>query len=357
LSPPKQTRARILTDSASLARVLPEWDQLWQRCPHATTFQRPEWLFSWMQVFQPRAPLLIEIRCGDRLVGAAPMLIYQRGAERVLALMGGGVSDYLDVLFDPAYIDEATDLLWDLLPRIAGWDAVEFTDLPPTSCLLHKNPSGWEYARTAHNVCPVLPLPSKLEKLGSVFPRRQRKNLRNARNRLRSLGESHIEIAAENNLQEVLGSMFRLHTTRWAQAGEPGVLSNPMVQEFHRSVSPKLLRKRILRLYSLRVRARAIAVLHAFFEREVAYYYLQGFDPAFAWFSPGTQILGAVVEDAIRHGMRKVNFLRGQERYKYGWGTEDSPTYRIQARTPVGELDDWQREERPTYGVPATAVP
>jgi CelD/BcsL family acetyltransferase involved in cellulose biosynthesis len=315
--------------------MLPEWDKLWQRCPHATTFQRPEWLFSWMQVFQPSAPLLIEFRHGDALVGVAPMLIYQRGSERVLALMGGGVSDYLDVLFDPGYAEEAADLFWDLLPLIGGWDTVELTDLPPTSCLLRKNPSGWEYARAVHDVCPVLPLPSKLEELSSVLPHRQRKNLRNASNRLRSLGESHIEIAAENNLHEVLGSMFRLHTTRWARAGEPGVLSNPMVQDFHRCVSPKLLRKRVLRLYSLRVKERAIAVLHAFFERGVAYYYLQAFDPEFAWFSPGTQILGAVVEDAIRHGMHSVNFLRGQERYKHGWGTQDSPTYRIQTRNPV----------------------
>lgn len=331
---PTQARAHILREITAVGRLLPEWDELWERCPQATTFQRPEWLFSWIQVFQPSDPLLIEFRHGNALVGVAPLLIYQRDSERVLGLMGGAISDYLDVLFDPVYAEVALDLLWELLPRIDGWDTVEFSDLPPTSCLLPKNPSGWECARAVHNVCPVLPLPSKLEKLSSVLPERQRKNLRNARNRLRSLGETRIEIAAENNLHENLGAMFRLHTTRWAEAGEPGVLCNPAVQDFHQRVSPKLVRKGVLRLYSLRLGERAIAVLYAFFERRVAYYYLQGFDPEFAWFSPGTQILGAVVEDAIRQGMRTVNFLRGQERYKYGWGTEDSPTYRIQARKP-----------------------
>lgn len=336
----KRTRARVLRDIGSVERLLPEWDELWQRCLHATTFQRPEWVFSWMQIFRPRTPLLIEFRHNHILVGVAPLLIYQRGSERVLALMGGGISDYLDVLFDPAYAEEGVDRFWDMLPTISGWDTLDLTDLPPTSCLLLKNPAKWEYARTLHDVCPVLPLPSKPEKLNRVLPHQQRKNLRNARNRLRSLGEAHIEIAAQHNLHEVLGTMFHLHTTRWTQVGEPGVLSNQAVQRFHRCVAPKLLQKHVLRLYTLRLKHRAIAVLHTFFEREVAYYYLQGFDPEFAWFSPGTQILGAVVEDAIRHGMRNVNFLRGQERYKHGWGTQESPTYRIQARNPAAMTDD-----------------
>jgi CelD/BcsL family acetyltransferase involved in cellulose biosynthesis len=332
---PTQTRAHILRDITAVQRLMPAWDELWQRSPQATTFQRPEWLFSWMQSFQPSNPLLIEFRQGGELVGVAPLLIYQRDSERVVGMMGGGVSDYLDVLFDPAYAQEVGDRFWHMLPAITGWDTLDFTDLPPTSCLLMKKPSHWEYARTVHDVCPVLPLPSRPEDLNIVLPHKQRKNLRNARNRIRTLGEAQIEIAAENNLHEHLSSMFRLHTNRWTRAGEPGVLANPAVQDFHRRVSPKLLRKRVLRLYTLRLNGRAIAVLHAFFERHVAYYYLQGFDMEFAWFSPGTQILGAVAEDAVRHGMRALNFLRGRERYKYVWGTQDSPTYRIQAPNPL----------------------
>ena len=335
MTPQTPIRARMLRDIVSAERLVPEWDELWQRCPDATTFQRPEWVFSWMQIFQPSTPLLIEFRHNNVLVGVAPLLIYQRGSERVLALMGGGISDYLDVLFEPAYAEEAVEWFWDMLPTISGWDTLELTDLPPTSCLLLKNPLKWEYARTLHDVCPVLTLPSKPEKLNSVLSHRQRKNLRNARNRLRSLGVARIEIAAENNLHEILSSMFRLHTNRWAKAGEPGVLADRPVQDFHRHVSPKLLQKRVLRLYTLRLNGRAIAVLQAFFERQVAYYYLQGFDTEFAWFSPGTQILGAVAEDAVRHGMRAVNFLRGRERYKYIWGTQDSPTYRIQGPNPL----------------------
>ena len=331
----EQIATSILRDMSAVSRLLPEWDELWQRCRDATTFQRPDWLFSWILVFQPNSPLLIEFRYKNALVGIAPLLIYTRGHERVLALMGGGISDYLDVLFDPAHAEEVVDRFWDLLPTIGGWNTVELTDLPPTSCLLIKNPSRWECAMVVHDVCPVLPLYSKSGKSSSLLPYKQRKNLRNARNRLRSLGETRIEIAEQNNLRENLDSMFHLHTNRWAAAGEPGMLTDHPVREFHRQVSPKLLRKRVLRLYTLRLAGRAIAVLHAFFDRHVAYYYLQGFDTEFAWVSPGAQIFAAAIDDAVRDGMRTINFLRGRERYKYRWGTQDSPTYRIQGPNPV----------------------
>ncbi len=65
---------------------------------------------------------------------------------------------------------------------------------------------------------------------------------------------------------------------------------------------------------------------------ETAYYYLQGFDFGWRWFSPGTQILGAVIEDALREGKKKIDFLRGRESYKYLWGASDEPTFRLSAR-------------------------
>ena len=38
---------------------------------------------------------------------------------------------------------------------------------------------------------------------------------------------------------------------------------------------------------------------------------------------PGTLLLGAVIEQAMREGRREIDFLRGAERYKYAWGAVD----------------------------------
>jgi len=288
-------------------------------------------MLAWMRNFQPSHPLLIEVRRKDRLVGLAPLLIYQSGSERVLALMGGGVSDYLDILVDPAFASETLALIWNQIKDEPDWTALDLTDLPSTSQLLHTLPDDFNFSKTAHDVCSGLTLPSKIEELKNLFPFRHVRNLRNARNRLHRAGRVHIEIATRENLLSFLDTLFDLHRQRWALTGQPGVLANPAIQSFHKTVAPQLLDRGVLRLYGLRLNGRIIASLYALFERDNASCYLQGFDPDYARFSPGAHLLGSVIADAVREGKQRIDFLRGREPYKQHWGAVESPTFRIQA--------------------------
>ena len=85
-----------------------------------------------------------------------------------------------------------------------------------------------------------------------------------------------------------------------------------------------------LRLYALRRRAEIIGALYAFAHRGHTYYYLSGFDPAFAPYSPGTLLIGHAIEEAIREGSGLFDFLRGRETYKYLWGAKARLNYRRQ---------------------------
>jgi CelD/BcsL family acetyltransferase involved in cellulose biosynthesis len=287
-----------------------------------------------MRSFGPSQPLLIEVRRSDQLVGVVPLLIYQDGSERVLALMGGGISDYLDILVDPDFADETLAVIWNYIKEEPGWTTLDLTDLPATSLLLHQWPDDYSFGKTPHDVCSGLTLPSKLEELKILLPFRQLRNLRNARNRLRRAGDAHIEIATRETLPFFLEALLRLHSERWARAGLPGVLSEAAIQSFHKSVAPQLLERGVLRLYGLRLNGRFIACLYTLFERDTACCYLQGFDPDYAHFSPGKQLLGAAIADATREGKQRIDFLRGGEPYKQHWGACEVPTFRVQARRP-----------------------
>jgi len=324
-------RARALRDLASAERLQPEWNDLWSRCPHATTFQLPEWLLAWMRSFEPSYPLLIQVRRSDQLVGLAPLFIYQSESERVLALMGGGVSDYLDILVDPDFASETLALIWNHIKDEPDWTALDLTDLPSTSQLLHPLHNDFDFSKTDHDICSGLTLPSKIDELKNLFPFRQLRNLRNARNRLHRAGSVHIEVAARENLLSFLDTLFDLHGQRWVLAGQLGVLADPAIQSFHKMVAPQLLVRSVLRLYALRLNGRIIASLYALFERDTASCYLQGFDPDYARFSPGVHLLGSVIADAVREGKQRIDFLRGREPYKQHWGPVESPTFRIQA--------------------------
>jgi CelD/BcsL family acetyltransferase involved in cellulose biosynthesis len=106
------------------------------------------------------------------------------------------------------------------------------------------------------------------------------------------------------------------------------VLQDSAIQKFHTDVAHYFARAGRLRLYSLRVHSRIIAVLYAFANFESTYFYLSGFDPEFEKISPGTILIGHAIERAIEEGHRAFNFLRGSEPYKYSWGAQDQETFR-----------------------------
>jgi CelD/BcsL family acetyltransferase involved in cellulose biosynthesis len=178
----------------------------------------------------------------------------------------------------------------------------------------------------------VLELPSQFETLAETASSRLLAGLRSARRRLERKGMLSVEIADEHTLSSMLEIFFELHGKRWKQAGTPGVLADASVKSFHRLSAPGLLHRGVLRLFLLKHEQQPIAALYAFFEQQIAYCYLQGFDPAYANYSPGGLVLEAAIRQAIEEGKQAADFLRGGEQYKYRWGARDRPTFGLQIR-------------------------
>ena len=319
---------RVLRTVVEVEQIASEWRELFHHS-RATAFQSPDWLLPWMEVFSPQSIMVIEVRRAGRLLGLAPLLIYSRGSERVLAFMGGGVSDYLDLLVDPDFeLQVIAEILSTVIAEQQDWTILDLTDLPHHSSLL-STPVLRSYSRP-HDRCSVLHLPPSSNDLLHIFSKRQRANLRNARSRLDRAGGGSVEIATAENVSEFLDDLFTLHTSRWSGQGQSGVLADGRVREFHKSAAPRLLRNGLLHLSRLRVTDHTVAVIHSLLAADTTYCYLQGFDPQFSPLSPGTQLMFSVIRDAVRQGMCKFDFLRGQEAYKQHWRAQSQPTFRIQ---------------------------
>ena len=319
---------RILRSPDEFRSILNDWKDLFVRSPHGTPFQHPTWLLSWMEAFNPRDLLGIEVRERDRLIGLAPLLIYTRDGERVLAFAGGGVSDYLSLLAEAGRESRIIEAVLQKAQSIPDWTLCDLTDLSDDSPLLQ-----WSFLRKhaqEHDVCYVLPLPHTPEQLVESLTKRQWANLRNARARTRREAENTVELAKAATAQQFLEDLFRLHRNRWSELGHDGVLNDPRVWHFHRSVVPALFDDGLLRLYRMRLGDNTIAAIYSFVHRDTFFCYLQGFDPEYSHLSPGTQLMFAVIEDAVRLGMRRFDFLRGEEAYKLHWRPRGEPTYRIE---------------------------
>jgi CelD/BcsL family acetyltransferase involved in cellulose biosynthesis len=318
-----------LTDIESLAAIEPEWRLLWDRCPEATPFQHPAWLMPWCRHFAPRRLSVITLRRGGRLIGLLPAFVRRESpvTPRALALLGEGITDYLDALFDPAHLEPAIAMLG---PHLAErGQACDFEALREGSPLLRiPAPRGWEDGIKDSFVCPVLRLPSRGVGLDTVVPRETLRNVRRARRRAAALGKLTYRLADQESRAELVEALFTLHEARWRDVGESGALGSGAVRAFHDEASTALLEAGMLRLFGIWLDEQPIASLIALFARGRAYLYLQGFDPALERLSPGLLATACAIDQAFVEGTSAVDFLRGRDHYKYLWGARDEITYR-----------------------------
>ena len=331
-----------ITTTQALERLYPEWSTLWACCPTATPFQSPEWLIPWWRHIGAGELWTLALRCAGRLIGLVPFYIYvgPGSSERRVFLVGVATSDYLDALFLSDFASRgAAAALAHLETARQRWDVCDLQQLRPGSPLLQTPvPLGWEEELLAQEACPVLALPAAVEDFHKRMPVRLLKNIRYAWRRAEQHGPVRMERADQDNLGELLESLLRLHGARWSARGLTGVLASEDVQIAHREAAPGLLSRGVLRLYGLRLAGRIVACLYGFTTAEAgrgrAYFYLGGFDPAFAHLSVGTLVIDHAIREAVREGATEFDFLRGREGYKYRWGAQDRQTYRRLLRHP-----------------------
>jgi CelD/BcsL family acetyltransferase involved in cellulose biosynthesis len=307
---------QVIEGVGELAAITNAWIDLWERCPAATPFQRPEWLLPWCRTFAPNGVRVVVVRAEDRVVGVLPLAVDGRATR----LLGEGISDYLDALVDSGW---EPDVLGCFSAEITNWDRCEMAALPASSPLLRMSAlPGFRDAVTPDDVCPVLSLDGGLER---ALPKEMARNLRRARARAEEVGRLGLVTADADNRAELLEALFALHGARW---GDGGVLGDAKVRAFHREMSEAMLAAGLLRLHGVTLDERIVAVVYGFAARDVLYLYLQGYDPADAELSPGTLAVGAAIAESAREGARAVDMLRGREGYKYRFGARDQGTFR-----------------------------
>jgi CelD/BcsL family acetyltransferase involved in cellulose biosynthesis len=260
---------------------------------------------------------------GDELIAVLPLYFLEDSGRRNLLPIGISLSDYLDALIGPAQQSLVSQLLASLVD-IADWDELYLPDLEPSAALLAADcPIGLLEERDDGEPCPVLALPSSVEYLREAVPRKTLRDLRQARRHAADMGVVSATPADAITLDEFMHEFFRLHEIRWQLLAGHGVCSDQTVREFHLRAAKRMLGDGMLRLYLLRLGKTPLAAYYGFTAKGAAYAYLSGFDPDYAELSPGTQIVGYAIEEAIREGVREFHFLRGGESYKYAWGALD----------------------------------
>ena len=197
---------------------------------------------------------------------------------------------------------------------------------------------GWTLNVEREDVCPVVTFPAgaDMETYLSTLGKKDRHEIRRKVRRAEAVGEIRLDDSADPLAD--LEAFIELHQKKWAADGlfpdtPGGAQSRVLFQrlfELHGADGP-------LRMSFLSVGGRRIAAgIH--FETDEGYlYYNAGVDPDAIDLSPGILLVYSLIARALAAGVPRLDFLRGNESYKYAWGAVDEPDPAT-ARPATGRL-------------------
>jgi CelD/BcsL family acetyltransferase involved in cellulose biosynthesis len=265
-------------------------------------------------------------------------------------------ADYATVLADPADLPAVAEAVACALAQPSGdglretdWDVIDLrrwkADDPALGAFeqalkAEADRHGWPFRSEQEDVCPVITLPEgSWDDYLAMLTKKERHEVRRKIRRADGAGEIRFELVEGPGAEEI-ERFIELHQAKWGQDGlfpdsEGGGRSRRFVHrlaELERTEADGAQ----LGLGLLSVDGRVVFAGLGFDDGTTTYLYNAGIDPSAKALSPGVVGVAALIRDRLEAGRRRVDFLRGDEPYKYEWGAVDEPVQRLLTARAAG---------------------
>jgi CelD/BcsL family acetyltransferase involved in cellulose biosynthesis len=377
-APAGRADTRLRADQRPFDSVRPEvWDALAAANPWATPFSRWGFHRAWWDAYSGTAHdqtlVVVDPADADRTVAIVPLMhrheVEPTDAANAVYMRRGTVpqltpvephakavffgasyhADYATLLAAPADLHAVTEAVVDHLagpsPRAAGdmpWDVIDLRRLrcgdPAADELAaafgrREMAAGWTLNLEREDVCPVLTLPDvpDFDAYLATLGKKARHEIRRKLRRAESRGEVRLDDSPDP-LRD-LPAFIELHQKRWGAEGlfrsTPGGAAS---RRFFTRLLELLGPDGTARLTFLTIAGRRVAAGVHLETPDGYLYFNAGVDPDARDLSPGVLMVARYIERAIASGKRRLDFLRGDEGYKYEWGAVDEPIQRLLVR-------------------------
>jgi CelD/BcsL family acetyltransferase involved in cellulose biosynthesis len=353
-------RVRICRTWAELAEFYEGWNFLLQARATASIFQTPEWLGAWWQAFGAEKEFFGLVFTGPEEILAGIALFYggqERSSGRsiqVLRLVGAGSgdSDALDFITAAGYEQPCARAFFSWLAENNSWDVCALETLPHDSPVARHisqlaQERGWKLcSETSPNFFISLPpaWPEYLQMLEPAF----RPLLTRYPKRLHSRYRVCMErCQRQQELDSHLQTLFTLHQMRWTGRGEPGAFSSAERRDFYFRMARAFLERGWLEFWLLKLDGKIAAAQFCFRYGNTVSLLQEGFDPQYTADRVGYALRAHVLQEMIRSGATRYDFLGGADAYKlkFGAGQGSYLTLRF-ALSPQGRLHLALRERK-----------
>ncbi len=314
------------------------WNNLVSTMRFASPFCRWEWIFTWWEQFGDGHELMpLFIYDGKNLRGILPL--FRRHDSAAGRWIKGATLDYcgatdvypdhLDVICAPGDAPACAAAALDFFAtRLPGWGTVRLTMLAQDSELLRVLDASvrGKLRRTVRrvSVAPYIPLTGSFAEYLTRLPKKDRYKIKSPRKKLLEEGRLRYAAFESSEFEGALHTLFKLHSRRAEEKRIASTFDRPAVFEFHRALLQRMNPDDVI-LRCLRGAAGVVAVLYGFRCGDRIFFYQLGYDPDWAWASPGVVLVSEAIREAFTMGCTEYNFLQGDEPYKR--------TFTRQART------------------------
>jgi CelD/BcsL family acetyltransferase involved in cellulose biosynthesis len=177
---------------------------------------------------------------------------------------------------------------------------------------------------TQHDAAAVLSLPSSTEEWLASLKKKERHEVRRKRRRLEeTLGAPRVERMGA----DAVGRFCEMHRS---SAGDKGAFMTAKMQAFFADLTTAA----DATVHGLMCDGIMVAAAFGFETDDGYFYYNSAYDVEAAASSPGIVLVASMVEAQIERGAKVVDFLKGDERYKFRMGAVSRPLFMIEGRLP-----------------------
>lgn len=319
------------------------WNALLQESASHVPFLTYEYLRTWWQTRgggewpEDSQLMLITAMEGDRLVGIAPLFHTHNilGKPALMFIGAIEVSDFLDFIAKPEDLPAFISGLLDFLLKegdIPSWELLDLyniLDESPSLAALKAEAAarGWSHQQIHLQPAPYVPLEGDYQAYLASLDKKQRHEIRRKwRNVEDSLAESAFYTVHD---RDQLASEVEGFIAMMAQdPNKRDFLTKTMRQHLH-NTAQMAFDAGWLHLSFFTLDGAKAAGHFSFLFNDRLWLYNSGWEWEFREFSPGWVHLAHLMQWSNENGIKAVDFMRGDENYKYKFGGIDRHIYRV----------------------------
>jgi CelD/BcsL family acetyltransferase involved in cellulose biosynthesis len=337
----------ICKTEQELLELKDAWNTLTRHIDIHSPFLSWDWIYTWWTNYKNKLPQgsNLLIFCiydeNDTLFCIIPFYTTIIKKLHVIKLLGTEFesSDYLDVIISEKY---ETDFILEIfnhphvIDALIKYDKLVLNNILPSSILwklqnlfAQKNHFPTFFKKTS--TCPYLDLPDSEEELLKGLSKNMKSSLRRTRNKINKDPDITIDkIENESEIDEGIKALFDLHDQRFTDQAKDTKFVFEQRGAFHQKIAKIFLTLGQLAFYIVKYKNETIGCLYCYIFNNRVMYMQAGFNPQYARYALGNQLILRAITDGIENKNIEFDFMRGNEAYKAKWASDKRFLYQVE---------------------------